>query len=233
MVVPKAATYVVIGAGVHGLSTAYHLGRARRQKGQGRGADIVLLEKERVGAGASGIACGVVRNFYYQPAMNEIMRISVGVWEEHRDVLGYHPVGYVAAVPAPQAEDLVTIARRHAEIGYKSEIITGEKDCARHMKVILPDFHTEGLEAVLHEKQGGWAERDRTVQGLARLARAEGVRLLEGVEVTGFDIRGGKVHAVETTQGPIAAEMVIVAPGPWAAQFWQMLGLPMRVDVHT
>src|SRR5919197_4077907 len=117
MVVPKAATYVVIGAGVHGLSTAYHLGRALREKGQGRGADIVLLEKKCVGAGASGIACGVVRNFYYQPAMNEIMRLSVGIWEEHADVLGDHPVGYIAAVPAPRAEDLVTIAKRHAEIG--------------------------------------------------------------------------------------------------------------------
>ena len=233
MAIPNAATYVVIGAGVHGLSTAYHLGRALREKGQGRGADVVLLEKKRAGAGASGIACGVVRNFYYQPAMNEIMRLSVGVWEEHADVLGYHPVGYIAAVPAPQADDLITIAKRHAEIGYTSEIVTGEKDCARHMTAILPDFHTEGLEAVLHEKQGGWAERDKTVAGLAQLARGEGVRLLEGVEVTGFDIRAGKVHAVETNRGSIRAEMVIVAPGPWAAQFWQMLGLPMRVDVRT
>src|SRR5918912_1046984 len=119
MAIPNAATYVVIGAGVHGLSTAYHLGRALREKGRGSGADIVLLEKKRAGAGASGIACGVVRNFYYQPAMKEIM----------------------------------------------------------------PDFHTEGLEAVLHEKQGGYAERDKAVRGLAQLARNEGVSLLEGVEV--------------------------------------------------
>src|SRR5437588_4759674 len=103
MAVPKASSYVVIGAGVHGLSTAYHLGRALRAKGQGRGADIVLLEKKRVGAGASGIACGVVRNFYYQPAMNEIMRLSVDVWEEDSDVLGYLPVGYTADVPAQLA----------------------------------------------------------------------------------------------------------------------------------
>ncbi len=233
MAVPAKSKYVVIGAGVHGLSTAYHLGRALREKGQGSGADIVLLEKKRVGAGASGIACGVVRNFYYQPAMNEIMRISVGVWEEHPDVLGYHPVGYIAAVPEPQAGDLVTIAKRHAEIGYKSEIILGEKDCHKHMVEILPDFHTEGIEAVLHEKQGGYAERDITVAGLAQLARSEGVSILEGVEVTGFDIRGGSVHAVETNQGTVEAEMVIVAPGPWAGHFWEMLGLPMEIDVHS
>jgi glycine/D-amino acid oxidase-like deaminating enzyme len=233
MAVPQASRFVVIGAGVHGLSTAYHLARALREKGQGSGADVVVLEKKRVGAGASGIACGVVRNFYYQPAMNEIMRVSVGVWEEHPDVLGYHPVGYIAAVPAPQAEDLVTIARNHSRLGYDSELVLGERDCARHMEVLLPDFHTEGLEAVLHEKQGGWAEREVTLAGLARLARDEGVTILEGVEVTGFDRRGGTVHAVETSQGPIATEMVIVAPGPWAGRFWALLGLPATVQVRT
>ena len=73
---PEAATYVIIGGGVHGLSTAYHLARRLRESARGarQAARIVLLEKQRVGAGASGIACGVVRNFYYQPAMNEIVR---------------------------------------------------------------------------------------------------------------------------------------------------------------
>jgi glycine/D-amino acid oxidase-like deaminating enzyme len=233
MTVPRSAPYIIVGAGVHGLSTAYHLARDLRAKGQGSGADIVVLEKKHVGAGASGIACGVVRNFYFQPAMNKIMRISVGVWEAHADILGYHPVGYIAAVPQPQAEDLVTIARRHDEIGYDSELVMGQKDCERHMTAILPDFQTEGLEAVLHEKQGGWAERDKTVAGLAQLARAEGVMVLEGVEVIGFDVRDGQVHAVQTTDGPIDVEMVVVAPGPWAARFWQMLGLPMTVNVRT
>ena len=233
MEVPQAARFVIIGAGVHGLSTAYHLARALREKGQGSGADVVVLEKTRVGAGASGIACGVVRNFYFQPAMNEVIRISVEVWEEHPKELGYHPVGYIAAAPAPQVEDLVAIGKRHAEIGYKSEVIVGQRDCARHMQEILPDFHTEGIEVVLHEKQGGYAERDITVVGLAQLARDEGVRILEGVQVTGFDVRGGQVHAVETDQGTIGAEMVIVAPGPWAGRFWEMLGLPMTIDVQT
>lgn len=233
MTIPRSARFVVIGAGVHGLSTAYHLGLALREKGQGSGGDIIVLDKHRVGAGASGIACGVVRNFYFQPAMNEIMRISVGVWEEHPEVLGYHPVGYIAAVPEAQAQDLVSIAQRHVEIGYASEIVTGQEDCERHMKAILPDFHTEGLEAVLHEKQGGWAERDKTLSGLAQLARSEGVKVLEGVEVTGFDVRSGQAGGVETVEGQIDAEMVIVAPGPWAAEFWQMLDLPMMIEIRT
>jgi glycine/D-amino acid oxidase-like deaminating enzyme len=227
---------VIIGGGVHGLSTAYHLARRLREKGAAarQGAwRIVLLEKKRVGAGASGIACGVVRNFYYQPAMNEIVRLSVEVWEEHGDALGYQPVGYVAAVPAPQVEDVVAIAGQQRGIGYRSEVITGADDCRRHMEAIFPDYRAQGIEGVLHEYQGGYADRTTTIEGLARLAASEGVDIREGVTVTGFDVRGGQVHAVQTTAGDIACDVVVVAPGPWAGRFWSMLDLPMEIDMHT
>ena len=73
---PATAHYVIIGAGIHGLSTAMHL--AQRLQAQGKtvgrsGTRIVVLDKTGIGAGASGIACGVVRNNYYQPAMRELM----------------------------------------------------------------------------------------------------------------------------------------------------------------
>src|SRR5512140_2204467 len=81
---PAAARYVVIGAGVHGLSTSMHLAQRLRAAGKTVGASgtrIVVLDKTGIGAGASGIACGVVRNNYYQPAMRELMAHSVSVWE--------------------------------------------------------------------------------------------------------------------------------------------------------
>ncbi|MDQ3162562.1 MAG: FAD-dependent oxidoreductase, partial [Actinomycetota bacterium] len=70
---PSSSPYVIVGAGIHGLSTAYHLARELKGRQLGSGADVVVLEKSRPGAGASGIACGVVRNNYYQPAMSELM----------------------------------------------------------------------------------------------------------------------------------------------------------------
>ena len=53
---PAQSPYVVLGGGVHGLSTAYHLALALEDKGQGSGADVIVLEKNHIGAGASGIA---------------------------------------------------------------------------------------------------------------------------------------------------------------------------------
>src|SRR5713226_1480399 len=66
---PQRKKYVIIGAGMHGLSTAWHLAKELKARGKGSGADIVVLDKTGPGAGASGIACGVIRNFYFQPAM--------------------------------------------------------------------------------------------------------------------------------------------------------------------
>jgi glycine/D-amino acid oxidase-like deaminating enzyme len=92
--VPSHAHYLIIGAGIHGLSTAMHLGERLKAQGKSVGAGgtrIVVLDKTGIGAGASGIACGVVRNNYYQPAMRELMAHSVSVGGARSRVYSYHP----------------------------------------------------------------------------------------------------------------------------------------------
>ena len=93
MNLPTSARFVVIGAGVHGLSSAYHLAKELKARGVGSGADVIVVDKTGVAAGASGIACGVVRNNYYQPAMSELMAANVEVWESDPAAYHYHGVG--------------------------------------------------------------------------------------------------------------------------------------------
>ena len=93
MAFPTHSKYVIIGAGIHGLSTAYHLALELKARGKGSGADILVVDKTGIAAGASGIACGVVRNNYYQPAMRRLMAQSVEVWESDPKAYSYHPVG--------------------------------------------------------------------------------------------------------------------------------------------
>src|SRR5260370_41083640 len=95
---PRHKKYVGIGAGIHGLSTAWHLAKELKARGKGSGADIVVLDKTGPGAGASGIACGVIRNFYFQPAMGEVMRVSGEGWEENAEAFHDHGVAYMAKV---------------------------------------------------------------------------------------------------------------------------------------
>ena len=95
MAFPTRSKYVIVGAGIHGLSTAYHLAVELKARHQGSGEDIVVLDKSGISAGATGIACGVIRNNYYQPAMRELMAHSVSVWESDPEAFSYHPVGYM------------------------------------------------------------------------------------------------------------------------------------------
>jgi glycine/D-amino acid oxidase-like deaminating enzyme len=232
---PKSAPYVVIGAGIHGLSTAFHLAKELRVRGQGSGADVVVLEKSEPGAGASGIACGVVRNNYFQPAMSELMQACVDVWESDAAAYHYNPVGYMAIGPAVQEADLVAVHERQERIGYRSTLITGEREVDAYMKDLFPDWRAQGVTVCLHEHQGGFAFNKDSVLGLLGKAQSEGVQVLTGVEVTGFDFGDDdSVRAVETNEGRIeVGEQVVIAPGPWAKDFWELLGLPMRIDIST
>jgi glycine/D-amino acid oxidase-like deaminating enzyme len=233
MNLPESITYCIIGGGVHGLSAAWRLARKLKEKGRGSGADIVVLEKSETGAGASGIACGVVRNFYFSPAMCELVKLSVEVWEEDPGAFSYNPVGYIAAVPKQQVSDIEAIHRRQQEVGYTSEIYLGEAACGRHMRTMYSDFHCEGIEGLLHEKIGGYASPPKAVEGLTRKVEEQGVRILRGVTVTGFDMEGDVVKSVRTSRGAIRADLVVIGGGPWSGHFWKMLGLPMKTRLRA
>jgi methylglutamate dehydrogenase subunit A len=233
MDIPTKIPYLIIGAGIHGLSTAWHLAKELKARAKGSGADILVVDKTEPGAGASGIACGVVRNFYYQPAMGEVMRVSVEVWESDPEAFAYHGVGYLAAVPELQAADLETIYERQRSNGYTSSLIRGENGVKRYMQSLFPDWRAQGLTAVLHEHRGGFAFNKESVLELVGKAESEGVTVLSGVEVTGFEQPNEAVTAVHTNQGTIEIEQLIVAVGPWIKNIWTMLGLPNEVNVKT
>ncbi|MEE8204096.1 MAG: FAD-binding oxidoreductase [Alphaproteobacteria bacterium] len=231
MAIPRHARYVIIGAGVHGLSSAYHLALELKARGRGDGGDILVVDKTGIAAGASGIACGVVRNNYYQPAMRELMAESVAVWESDAEAYHYHPVGYMQISPESMHEDIATIYEQQRAIGYDSVFVEGEAACMTYMRGILDDWRARGITSVLHEKKGGYANNTASMYGLAAKAEAEGVRILTGVRVTGFRIDGGAVSAVETDRGTIECDHVVIGVGPWVRSFWEMLDLPATVDI--
>jgi glycine/D-amino acid oxidase-like deaminating enzyme len=225
MRIPDSTTVLVIGAGVHGLSTAWHLAR--------HGDRVLVLDKAGVAAGASGIACGVIRNNYFQPAMSDLMAACVELWESDPQALHYHGNGYIALGPPSQEGDLTEVHERQQRIGYPSELHAGEQEVAAHMRSLYPDWRAPGITVCLHEHAGGYAFNRESMFGLAGKARAAGAEIVTGVEVTGFELDGsGAVTSVGTSAGAIEAEQVVVAVGPWIASLWALLGLPDRLDIR-
>src|ERR671924_198426 len=138
-------------------------------------------------------------------------------------------VGAGALGPASQEADLVEVFERQQRIGYPSELHTGEQAVHDHMTALYPDWRAPGLTVCLHEHAGGFAFNRESMLGLADKARAAGARIVEGVEVTGFESdNAGAVTTVRTSAGDIAVEQVVVAVGPWIARLWELLDLPRR-----
>ncbi|MCP4329607.1 MAG: FAD-binding oxidoreductase [Alphaproteobacteria bacterium] len=233
MSLPSHVKYVIVGAGVHGLSTAYHLASRLKATGRGSGEDVLVVDKSAIASGASGIACGVVRNNYFQPAMRELMAHSVSVWESDPKAYSYHPVGYMQISPESMHADVAEIYQQQQAIGYESEFIEGAADCETYMKGLFDDWQAKGITSVLHEKRGGYANNTAAMYGLAGKAEAEGVRIVSGLEVTGFTLgsNSGAVTGIETTRGTIGADYLILGAGPWVKGLWDLLDLPDEVSI--
>jgi len=230
---PEHADYVIIGAGIHGLSTAWKLAERLRERGEEIEDRIVVIDKSGIASGASGIACGVVRNNYFQPAMRRLMAHSVDVWDSDPQGLSYHPVGYMQISSESMRDDVASIHAQQRDIGYESELIEGENACTSYMRGIFGDWQAENITSVLHEKRGGFSNQTKTMYALADKVEKLGVRIITGVEVKGFNAMDGSdaIASVETDKGAISCERVVVGAGPWVRDFWRMLDLPGAITL--
>ena len=153
--VPKEVEYLIIGAGIHGLSTAWRLAERLIEKGDTVDGKIVVLDKHGIAAGASGIACGVVRNNYFQPAMRNLMAHSVEVWESDPKAFSYHPVGYMQISCEPMREDVGQIFSEQQNIGFRVTCTDSEGSTPQ----TLSEISTPGNPTGTHVNQSyglGW-----------------------------------------------------------------------------
>lgn len=225
---PSSVHAVVIGAGIHGLSTGWHLGLELARRGRGTGREVVVLDKTGVGAGASGIACGCVRNLYMTEPLHAILRHSVDVWTYDPVAFGFQQVGYVGVDEESNLPAYERVWKSQNAAGYPSDLYAGE-DARRFVRRLWPDFNTARVGLALHERVSGYAGTRQAVAGLAGKCAQQGVRVLPGVEVTGYDVEGGRVRAVLTSQGRIACDVVVWGLGAWTPHHWRLLGKPPTV----
>ena len=235
MAIPSRIENVIIGAGIHGLSTAWQLAKKYIEQDIPVEGKIAILDKTGLAAGASGIACGVIRNNYFQPAMRKLMAHSVEIWESDPQALHYHPVGYMQVSSDSMRADIQKIHHEQQLIGYESVLVEGEKSSEKYMRDIFDDWQAKGITSVLHEKRGGYSNQTKTIFSLGNIVEGLGVKIYGETEVLGFisENNSSAVRSVETNKGSIECDRVIIGAGPWVRDFWSMLELPQKINIKN
>ena len=220
---PTRARVVVIGGGVMGLSTAYHLAKQGVQ-------DVVLVERGELGAGSTCKAAGGVRAQFSDAVNIELGMRSLEVFRNFPELfdqdIDLDECGYLFLLE--REEDLRTFERNvelQRSMGLESRIISVEE-----AKELSPLISTEGLIAGVWSPEGGHCTPESVVQGYARAARALGVRIIRHCEVTDVVREGDTITAVETAQGSIATDTVVCCAGAWSRALGDMVGVDLPVD---
>ena len=220
---PRTANIVIIGAGAIGCSIAYHLAL--------RGArDVVVLEREMVGAGSTSKAAGGIRAQFGTRVEIEFSLRSIEFFTRFEEEMGvpcdYRQEGYLILL---SDEPDVARFRRNVDLqrSLGAEVSLVGPDDAR---AIVPDLRVDDILAAAWGPRDGYASPNDVVQAYAAQARARGVRILEGTPVEAIELSGDRVTAVVTPAGRIETPLVVNAAGPQASLVGRMVGLDLPVD---
>jgi len=219
---PAQASVVVIGGGVIGLSTAFHLAAAGVR-------DVVLVEQAELGSGSTCRAAGGVRAQFSDAVNIELGRRSLRTFETFKETFGQEidldQVGYLFLLddPAHVAAFEANVALQN-ELGVDTRMI----DVAE-AKRLSPLIETDGLLAAAWGPSDGHCTPESVVLGYARAARQAGARVLRGVQVTDIDRDGEHIRDVRTTVGTIHTDTVVCAAGAYSARIGDMAGVDLPV----
>ena len=223
MTLPAQAQIVVIGGGIIGCSTAYHLARDHN-------ADVLLLEQGKITSGSTWHAAGLVGQLRSSASITRVLKYSVelykGLAAETGLDTGWKMTGCLRLATNPdrwtEFRRLATTAR---SFGMEMELIGPDE-----VKRIWPLMDTSDLIGASWLPTDGQASPSDITQSLAKGARMHGAKIHEGVKVTGFRMDGRRITHVETDQGAIACDTVVNCGGMWARQVGAMAGV--AVPLH-
>jgi sarcosine oxidase subunit beta len=214
----NTADVIIIGAGVHGASLAFHLTR--------REVKPIVLEKNFVAAGATGRSSGLVRMHYDVRQDSELAWVSFGYFKNWGEVVGgesgFTRTGFVQIVAWEHEAALQMNTAMHQDIGIPTILIS-----AGDVKRLAPSFLTDDFDLAAYEPESGYADPSATTAALINAAKEKGARIIQDCTVTSVIVEGGKVKGVGTTRGEFSAPVVVNAAGPWAGVLNQAVGLDL------
>jgi sarcosine dehydrogenase len=213
---PTSADVVIVGAGAVGVAIAWQLAA--------RGVhDVVVLEKAQITHGSTWHAAGLVGQFRTREDLSRLMRSSVALISEieRETPIDWRPVGSLRVASSGarwrelQAGD--TMAKRY---GVDYHLVD-----AAEAKRRFPLLAADGIAGAAWVPGDGYVDPSSLTLAMAARARSLGVRIVEQVEVTGFERSGTQISAVRYSGGRLTCQRVVLAAGVWSRTLGRMLGL--------
>ncbi|MGB1361521.1 MAG: sarcosine oxidase subunit beta family protein [Alphaproteobacteria bacterium] len=227
----KEYDVIIIGAGGHGLATAYHLAKEYNI------TNVAVLEKGHLGSGNIGRNTTIVRSNYLLDGNVQFYEHSVKLWERMSKDLNFNVMfsqrGILNLAHSPGQMD--SYARRGNSMrinGIDAELLNREQ-VAKFVPNLNMDNERFPIVGGLLQPRAGTARHDAVAWGYARAAAALGVDIIENCEVIGFDIEKGKVKGVKTTRGDIKAKKVGMAVAGSTSLVAEKAGLKLPIESHV
>ncbi len=224
----QSADVVIIGAGVIGGSTAYHLARLGV-------TNTVIVEMGQPGSGSSSKSASMLSLQFSADELGARMaQLAYARYMQFEQEIGvpidFQRSGWLSVGTAVAAPALLAGSAMLRGLGIASEVLEPAEIAYRY-----PLLNSDDLAVGVFGPDDGPFDPHMILWGYLRRARELGARLLSGVRATGVAVQGGRVTGVHTDQGFIAAGAVINAAGPWAAEVagWAGIDLPLRNRART
>jgi len=220
---PGHAQIIVIGGGIIGCSTAYHLARDHK-------TDVILLEQNRLTSGSTWHAAGLVGQLRSSASITQVLKYSVDLYKNLARETGLE-TGWkmTGCLRLACNQDRWTEYRRLAttaqSFGMEMHLLS-----PKEVKAMWPLMDVSDLVGANFLPTDGQASPSDITQSLAKGARMHGAKLHEGVRVEGFEIDRGRVVAVRTNHGRITCEKVVNCGGQWARQLGALAGVSVPLQ---
>ncbi|MDZ7602518.1 MAG: FAD-dependent oxidoreductase [Hoeflea sp.] len=227
MTLPDRAQIVVIGGGIIGCSTAYHLARDHK-------ADVILLEQGQLTSGSTWHAAGLVGQLRSSASITKVLKYSVDLYkrldQETGLETGWKMSGCLRlATNQDRWIEYRRLATTAQSFGMDMHLLSPQD-----ARAMFPLMQVDDLVGASWLPTDGQASPSDITQSLAKGARMHGAKIFENVRVTGFEMKDGRILAVKTSKGDIACEKVVNCAGQWARQLGAMAGInvPLQPVKH-
>ena len=223
----QRASTVIVGGGVWGLSTAYHLARAGR-------TDVQVLERNgKPFDETTSQAAGLVGQIRAAPLMRRAIRYAIdlftGFERETGHDPGFHQVGSLLLALTPER---MASFEEHVEHANKSGVEARFVDDSE-MSRMAPHLDAGRIEGGYFIPSDGYLDPQQCARAFCAAARDLGASIRTNTAATGLSVRDGRVVGVETEQGFVEAERVVVTAGPWTGIVAKMVGYePAMVPIR-